>query len=167
MKITETYYFIHQEFDTNGKRESDNISFRNLLKEFEIDFHTRHPNRYGQFMFANSRTMMLLSKSCNARDDMIYGMDLIDGEFNPTINHEIEKADNIGQNIVVYAIDSAYQPLDEYGIPVIDGEKDIFPLTLLVDDSLKNGTLKLMYPSDDSSDEEWIPEPININVKSF
>lgn len=27
MEITEMYYFIHHEFDTNGRRESNNISF--------------------------------------------------------------------------------------------------------------------------------------------
>jgi hypothetical protein len=162
MEIKETYHFSPQSFDCNGKRTSDGVPFRDVLREFEYDFHSRHSNYYALYLFANSRTMLLLSRSCNARKNMIYGMELIDGEFDPNTNHFIEEASN-GENIVVYGIDSAFMQLDENGVPEIDEQKDIYPLTLLVDNRLKDGVLHLKYLDDDNSnDEDWATVPVNV-----
>ena len=167
MEIKETYHFSPQDFDSKGKRTSDGASFRDVLKGFEYDFHERHSNYYALYLFANSRTMLLLSHSCNARKNMIYGMELIDGEFDPNTNHFIEEASD-GKNIVVYGIDSAFMQLDENGVPKIDAQKGIYPLTLLVDNRLKDNVLHLKYLDDDNSnDEDWATVPTNIYENSY
>lgn len=162
MEIKETYHFSPYDFDSNGKRVSDGESFREILKEFEQDFHFRHSNHYALYLFANHGTMSLLSRSCNARENMIYGMELIDSEFDPITNHFIEEA-STKKNIVVYGIDSAFMVLDKNGIPVIDENKRIFPLTLLIDNELKDGILHLKYIDDDDQDDEFVFEPKEID----
>ena len=169
MEIKRTYCFSPRDFDINGKRVSDGIPFREILKGFEYDFHSRHSNYYALFLFANMQTMLLLARSCNANKNMIYGMDLIgvDGDFEPNINHRIEEASN-KKNIVVYGIDSAFMPLDENGISRIDEEKMIYPLTLLIDNNLNDGILHLKYLDDDNTnDDEDCVTPINVDENSF
>jgi len=163
MEIKETYYFSRQDFDIDGKRISDGIPFREVLKEFEYDFHARHPNYYALYLFANRPTMLILSRSCNANQNMIYGMDLIDGDFDPTTNHFVEEASS-KKNIVVYGIDSAFMPLDKNGVPTIEEQKMIYPLTLLVDDKIRDGVLYLKYlDDDDSKDEDEVFGTINVD----
>ena len=41
-EISETYYFNPDDFNEKGRRESDGLSFRDLIKDFEYDFHRRH-----------------------------------------------------------------------------------------------------------------------------
>jgi hypothetical protein len=167
MEIKETYHFLPRDFDINGKRVSDGTPFREILKEFERDFHTRHSNYYATFLFANSQMMLLLSRSCNAKENMIYGMDLIgvNGDFEPNINHRIEEASN-KRNIVVYGIDSAFMLPDKNGTPRIDEEKMIYPLTLLIDNNMKDGMLYLKYLDDDRNDEDCMT-PINVDENSL
>jgi len=163
MEIKETYYFSPRDFDINGKRVSDGTPFREILKEFEYDFHSRHSNHYALYLFANGNTMLLLSHSCNARKDMIYGMDLIDDDFDPDTNHIMEEV-GIPKYITVYGIDSAFMTLDKDGIPEIDEEKKIYPLTLLVDSKLKDGVLQLKYLDDDDDEEDLVTEPVDVEV---
>ncbi len=162
MEKKEIYHFSPHDFDSNGKRTSDGTSFREVLKEFERDFHAPYPNYYASFLVANYSTMLLLSRSCNAKENMIYGMDLIQNEFDPYTNHHIETA-STRENIVVYGIDSAFMVLDKNGIPVIDENKRIFPLTLLIDNELKDGILHLKYIDDDDQDDEFVFEPKEID----
>ena len=124
MEIKETYRFSPQEFDINGKRILDGVPFKEIRNEFEYDFHTRHSNYYATFLLANSQTMLLLSRSCNAKENMIYGMDLIEDNFDPNANHHIEEASN-KKNIVVYGIDSVFMLSDKNGIPRIDEKNDL------------------------------------------
>ena len=168
MEIKETYHFLPRDFDINGKRVSDGNHFREILKEFECDFHARHSNYYALFLFANTQTMLLLSRSCNAKENMIYGMDLIgvDSDFEPNINHLIEEASN-RKNIVVYGIDSAFMLPDKNGIPKIDEEKMIYPLTLLIDNNMKDGMLYLKYLDDDNENGEDCLIPINVDEKQI
>ena len=163
MEIKETYHFSPRDFDINGKRISDSVSFRNILKEFEYDFHERHPDYYALYLFANSRTMLILSHSCNAKENMIYGMEIINDEFDPNTNHFIEEASN-KKNIIVYGIDSVFMSPDKNGMPKIDEEKMIFPLTLLIDNKIKDDTLHLKYlDDDDRNDEDLVDEPIDVD----
>ncbi len=47
--------------------------------------------------------------------------------------------------------------LDEYGYPIFDEDGDIYPLTLLIDDTMRDGVLCLSVPtSDDGEDTEKI-----------
>ena len=166
MEIKETYYFSPCDFDRNGKKLSNGTPFKEILKEFEHDFHSRHSNYYALYLFANHSTMLLLSRSCNAKKNLIYGMEQIEDEFDPNTNHHIEKASN-KKNIIVYGIDSAFMPLDENGIPRIVEEKMIFPLTLLIDNNIRDGVLHLKYLDDEDSDEENINAPINIDENNL
>jgi hypothetical protein len=45
-EINETYSFNPDDFNEKGRRESDGLSFRDLVKDFEYDFHRRHSTEY-------------------------------------------------------------------------------------------------------------------------
>lgn len=154
-EIYEVFKFNPIGFDDNGHRMSDGLSFREVLKTFEYDFHSKHANEYALNMYANSDTMRLLSVSCNAAPFLIYGMDLTQGNaFHPTddpyVNHEVDK---YSKYITVYGIDSAFmKDYDENGYPVIDEDSDIYPLTLLTDNTMPDGELRLSTYTDDDGD---------------
>ena len=38
-EITETYYFTPSDFNEKGRRISDGVTFRDVVKDFERDFH--------------------------------------------------------------------------------------------------------------------------------
>ena len=159
--MNKIYHFSHFDFDSNGRRVSDGVPFREIVKEFERDFHFNHSHRYEHLIFANSRTMLLLSHSCNAKENLIYGSEVIDDYFvDPHTNHLIEEA-GTKEYIVVYGIDSAFMPFDKDGIARIDYDKKIFPLALLIDDKLSDGVIKLIY-KDDYEDDDWVTEPVDV-----
>ena len=57
--------------------------------------------------------------------------------------------------IFVYGIDSAFMTdFDEYGYPIIDENNDIYPLTLLVDSTMRDGVVRLAVPTLDGDNEE-------------
>lgn len=153
-EILETYTFNSEDY-RNGVRKADGKTFRDVVKEFEYDFHNRHSSEYALNLYANSATMHLLEKSCDAAPFLSYGMDLTQGDSfdavqDPFVNHAIEK---YSQNIIVYGIDSAYmETLD--GNAAIGEEKGIYPLTLLIDNSMRDGTLRLATPTSDDEREE-------------
>jgi hypothetical protein len=97
----------------------------------------------------------------------MYGMDLTQGKSfdaiqDPYVNHEMEKH---SANIYVYGIDSAFMTeFDEYGCPVLNEDSDIFPLTLLVDDTMRDNEVRLAVPTTDDGDET---EDVTINVPKF
>lgn len=167
-EISETYYFDPTVFNENGKTNHDGISFRMLVKEFERDFHGRHTTEYALNLYGNSQTMNLLARSCGAAPFLIYGMELtqgksFDAEKDPYVNHEM---DTYSQNTYVYGIDSAYMTeFDEYGYPIIDEENGIYPLTLLIDSSMRDGVLRLAAPTIDDDGEET--EEVIIDVPKY
>lgn len=153
-EIAETYTFNPKDYH-DGLRETDGKSFRDVIKEFKYDFHNRHSSEYALNLYANSATMYLLERSCKAIPFLSYGMDLTQGNAfdavqDPFINHAIEK---YSRNIIVYGIDSAYMETTD-GHIAIDEEKGIFPLTLLIDNSMRDGTLRLATPTSDDEGEE-------------
>lgn len=135
------------------------MTFRDVIKEYERDFHECHPSEYALNLYANSITMALLAKSNNAAPFLLYGMDLTQGNSfdaiqDPFVNHEMEQ---YGEKIYVYGIDSAFMTdFDEYGYPLLDEDSDIFPLTLLVDNTMRDGVLVLAVPTLDDGDETEI-----------
>lgn len=155
-EISETYYFNPDSFDERG-RDTDGVTFREAIKDFERDFHARHTAEYALNLYGNSSTMRLLAKSCDAAPFLMYGMDLtqgrtFDAEKDPHINHEMDKH---SKNIYVYGIDSTFMTeFDEYDYPIIDGEKRIFPLTLLIDDFMREGEVRLAVPTIDGDECE-------------
>lgn len=159
-EISITYYFIPADYDTNGRRIDDGMSFREVIKEFERDFHEVHSAEYAMNLYANSRTMNLLAKSCDAAPFLAYGMDLTQGtsfdpEKDPYINHKMDKYSKF---ICVYGIDSAFMTeSEENGYPILDEDSEIYPLTLLIDKTMRDGSVRLSTPStDDNSTEDVI-----------
>ena len=161
-----TYIFNPADYDSIGRRSNDGMSFRDVIKEFERDFHQMHPSYYALNLYANTRTMDLLAKSCKAAPFLIYGMDLtqghsFDADKDPFINHEM---DNNSNYVYVYGIDSAYMTeYDESGYPILDENSEIYPLTLLVDDTMQDGSIRLSSPTSDDDGEEpeiviYVPE---------
>lgn len=163
-EITETYYFVPSYFNEKGRRISDGVTFRDVVKEFERDFHERHSTEYALNLYANSQTMDLLARSNDAAPFLLYGMDLTQGESfdavqDPFINHEMDKH---SEKIYVYGIDSAFMTeYDEYGYPILNEDSDIYPLTLLVDNTMRDGELRLAVPTLDDGDDT---ENVTIDV---
>ena len=166
-EITETYYFTSSDFNEKGRRFDDGMTFRDVVKDFERDFHERHSTEYALNLYANSQTMDLLARSNDAAPFLLYGMDLTQGESfdavqDPFINHEMDKH---SEKIYVYGIDSAFMTeFDEYGYPILNEDSDIYPLTLLVDNTMRDGDLRLAVPTLDDGDET---ENVTIDVPQF
>lgn len=166
-ELFKTYYFNSADYDNRGRRKSDGMSFRDVVKGFEFDFHDTYSTEYALNLYSNSNTMSLLAKSNDAAPFLVYGMDLTQGKSfdaiqDPFINHEMEK---YSEKIYVYGIDSAFMTeFDEYGYPVLNGDGDIFPLTLLVDNTMRDGELRLAVPTSDDGDET---ENITVDVPQF
>ena len=167
-EISETYYFSPANYNEKGRRKTDGITFRDIIKEFERYFHECHSTEYALNLYANSNTMNLLAKSCNAAPFLVYGMNLtqgraFDAEKDPYINHQMDKHSDY---IYVYGIYSAFMTeFDENGYPIIDEDSDIYPLTLLVDDNMRDGTIRLAVPTLDDDDDEL--DPVTIDVPKF
>jgi hypothetical protein len=166
-ELYKTYYFDPADYDDRGRRKSDGKTFRDVVKEFEYDFHDTYSTEYALNLYANSLTMALLAKSKDAAPFLIYGMDLTQGKSfdavqDPFVNHEMEKH---SPNIYVYGIDSAFMTeFDEYGYPVLDENSDIYPLTMLVDNAMRDNEVRLAVPTMDDGDET---EDVTINVPQF
>ena len=166
-EIYKTYYFDPADYDNRGRRKSDGKTFRDVVKEFEYDFHDTFSTEYALNLYANSLTMALLAKSKDAAPFLIYGMDLTQGKsfdavLDPFVNHEMEK---YSSNIYVYGIDSAFMTeFDEYGYPVLDENSEIYPLTLLVDNTMRDNEVRLAVPTMDDGDET---EDVTIDVPQF
>jgi len=155
-EISETYHFFLDSFNEKGINR-DGVTFRDVIKDCERDFHARHSADYALNLYANSRTMNKLARSCDAAPFLLYGMNLtqgkvFDAEKDPCINHYMDK---FSQNIYVYGIDSAFMTdYDDYNYPIINVEKGIYPLTLLVDETMINGDVRLSVPTIDGDESE-------------
>ena len=166
-ELYKTYNFAPADYDDRGRRKSDGKAFRDVVKEFEYDFHDTYSTEYALNLYANSLTMALLAKSNDAAPFLVYGMDLTQGKSfdaiqDPFVSHEMEK---YSPNIYVYGIDSAFMTeFDEYGYPVLDEDSDIFPLTLLVDNTMRDDEVRLAVPTMDDGDET---EDVIIDVPKF
>jgi hypothetical protein len=108
--------------------------------------------------------MALLAKSNDAAPFLLYGMDLtqgpsFDAERDPYINHEMDKH---SKSIYVYGIDSAFMSeFDKFGYPIINEDSDIYPLTLLVDNTMRDDEVRLATPTFDDGDDA-VNVPIDV-----
>jgi hypothetical protein len=85
-----------------------------------------------------------------------------DAEQDPFINHEMDKH---SKHIYVYGIDSAFMTeFDEYGYPIFGENSDIYPLTLLIDKTMKDGDVRLAVPTLDDGEGT---EVVIIDVPKF
>jgi hypothetical protein len=111
--------------------------------------------------------MTLLAKSRDAASFLLYGMELTQGRSfdageDPRINQEMDKH---SEHIYVYGIDSAFMTeFDENGYPIIEGDSDIYPLTLLIDDNMPNDSIRLAVPTSEDTEES---EQIIINSPQY
>ena len=155
-ELYKIYYFDPADYDNRGRRKNDGKTFRDVVKEFEYDFHDTYSTEYALNLYANSLTMALLAKSKDAAPFLIYGMDLTQGKSfdavqDPFVNHEMEK---YSPSVYVYGIDSAFMTeFDEYGYPVLDEDSNIYPLTLLIDNTMRDNEVRLAVPTMDDGDE--------------
>lgn len=155
-EITKTYHFNPADYDERGRRKHDGMTFRDVVKGLEYDFHETYSTEYALNLYANARTMSLLARSNDAVPFLVYGMDLTQGSYfdainDPYANHEMEK---YSQSIYVYGIDSAFMTeFDETGYPILNEDTDIFPLTLLVDNDMRDDEIRLSVPSLDDGDK--------------
>ncbi len=163
-----TYRFNPADYDANGRRKNDGNTFREVVKEYERDFHQVHSSDYALNLYANSTTMGLLARSCDAAPFLVYGMDLTQGQTfdpdkDPFANHEMDKN---SKYIYVYGIDSAFMTeYDDNGYPILDENSEIFPLTLLVDDTMPEGTIRLSAPTSDDDGEDT--DDVIVGVPKF
>ena len=166
-ELSKKYYYSPSDFDTLGRRKSDGMTFRDVIKEFEYDFHETYSTEYALNLYASSKTMALLAKSNDAAPFLIYGMELTQGKTfdaiqDPYVNHEMEK---YSTKINVYGIDSAFMTdFDEDGYLILDEDSDIYPLTLLVDDTMRDDEVRLAVPTVDDDGET---EDVIIDVPKF
>lgn len=166
-ELSETFHFIPSDYDFGGINRKNGQTFRSFIAECEHSFHDLHSTEYAWMLYANSRTMYLLARSKGASENFIYGMELTKGKHfhpieDPFANDETDKR---SQSVTVYGIDSAFMTdCDVNGYPVIDEEKGIYPLTLLIDETMRDGTIRLAVP-DDSDTEEV--DPVTINIPYF
>jgi hypothetical protein len=79
-ELSKKYYYNPSDFNIFGRRKSDDVTFRNVIKEFEYDFHETYSTEYALNLYANSRTMALLAESNDAAPFLVYGMDLTQGK---------------------------------------------------------------------------------------
>lgn|SRR5574344_2892 len=160
-EVFETYRFIADRYNLRGRHIESGLRFRDWVKECEHDFHERHSSMYALIFYGNSATMRLLQMSCDANPCLLYGMDLYHGNcFDPAHDPKInQKIDKNSQYITVYGIDSAFMPINDIGVPEIDEDKGIWPLTLLIDKDMRDGEIRLSCPDDDDdeSDEAKVP----------
>lgn len=163
-ELSKTYYFNPTDYDNRGRRKSDGKTFRDVVKEFEYDFHDTYTTEYALNLYANSKTMDLLARSNDAAPFLLYRMDLTQGNSfdatnDPYINHEMDKH---SEKIYVYGIDSAFMTeFDEYGYPIFNEDSDVYPLTLLVSSTMRDIEVRLAVPTIDDGDDE---ENVTINV---
>ena len=168
-EISEIYHFNPDDFDERGRRKADGKTFRDVVKDFEYAFHGSHSTEYALNFYSNSQTMRLLAKSNDAAPFLAYGMDLFEGnafdaEKDAYANHQMDLR---SKNILVYGIDSAYMTeFDEFGYPVFGKEKGIFPLTLLIDETMSDGVVRLATPTSDD-DGELAPVTNNVPQKEY
>jgi hypothetical protein len=155
MKIAEFYTFKGDYFDKKGRRENDGISFRDIVKGFEEEFHKKYAPYYANCFVANLKTMMYLERSfrsscgCSLKKSEKYhfGGDVINGEL--TFDVAQKMADAKGRTLTG-------------GIDVYYDEE---PLWLFTDSDMLDNTVKLMYmPVSDDDDEDEAPIPVGFGV---
>lgn len=86
---------------------------------------------------------------------------IMENRFNPIKDPEINhKIDGFSQSITVYGIDSAFMKPNSLGIPDINEDEGIWPLTLLIDNKMENGEIRLSCPDNDDEGDEEVTVPV-------
>ena len=152
MTFTETNNFQGYKYDNHGFHIDNGVFFLDTLKEWEIDFHSKHPICFANHLYANNSTMVLLNKCLILSSNESCGMELINGEIDFETDDLISKYSKIN---TIYGINSEIQV-----------NKDE-PIWLIIDDKIMDGTVKLKFIPDDDPDENEIPVPTErIKLKS-
>lgn len=142
MTVKETYPFEPNNFINNGLHKfKSTILFIDFIRESEKYFHSKHYPLCANTLLANSKTLRILNACFNESENVIHGMESVDGELDLEMNLKI--ADH-SENEMVFAIERF--------------DDDDEPLFLVSDDAYSDGVFVLKYISDD--DEKNISEKI-------
>ena len=144
MIAQEIYKFNRNNYNDDGFNIEDGSFLMDTVKEWEMDFHKKHPVCYANYLFSNDSTMILFNKCLNLDSNENCGMDLIEGQIDLDTNLKIEE---YSQSKIIYGIGSE-----------IEENKDE-PLFLVINEKIIDGTVVLKYIPDDDSDEVEIPVP--------
>ena len=52
-ELSKKYYYNPSDFDLLGRRKSDGMTFRDVIKEFEYDFHETYSTEYALNLYAS------------------------------------------------------------------------------------------------------------------
>lgn len=74
-EISETYYYTSADFDNQGRRLSNSMTLKDVIKDFERAFHKVHTTEYALNLYANSQTMALLAKYSYGNSIWLYWWD--------------------------------------------------------------------------------------------
>lgn len=121
------YKFSPRDFDKNGFGKDGSL-FSDYVQECEGNFRTRFSPFYPNYFYGNHSVMILL-KQCHESDPSNdWGMDLINGQADISVNSEIDTYSSRG---LIYAMGSA--------------GNDDEPMYLVVDEKMRDGIFLLKY----------------------
>lgn len=149
MIASEIYKFELNQYDKEGVNTETGVYFMLQIKEWEIDFHKKHPFYFANTLTANPSFMILLNRCLDLGNKQQCGMDYIDGEIDLDVSLEIESHSEVK---TVYAIGSE-----------IEGNEDE-PLLLMVDDRMRDGSVLLEYTEDSEDEEDETLVPIDSDM---
>jgi hypothetical protein len=143
----EIYRYQRTKYNTEGIHVEDGSFFLETIKEWERNFHNKHPYCYADYLFANNSTMILLNRCFDLSENETCGMDLIDGQIDLDTSLEIGK----------------YSPVETtYAIGSDHNEDE--PLMLIIDNKLPDGVVILKYLPENDSEVVEIPVPVEKDV---
>lgn len=143
MIIQEIYTYPKEQYDGEGVNIENDKLFLESIRDWEEDFHEKHPHCYANYLLANDAAMKLIDICLDLDDDQHCGMDLIDGKVDVDANMEME---TYSKTKTVYALGSQ-----------LDGNEEE-PIFLIIDDSIADGVVYLKYvPDEDREREDEVP----------
>jgi hypothetical protein len=139
MAPMETYRFDQSDYDDNGRHKlRSEFLFTDFIVECEQLFHQRFGPYHANALFGNGNVHRLIKSCINDTDNVIFGMEGVDGDFDVDLNLKLE---SYSADQTVYAIGSG-----------IEGRDDE-PLLLVSDNSFSNNQFALKLVSDNESDD--------------
>jgi hypothetical protein len=142
MVLQQTYTFTPADYNCEGINCHDRSFFLQTIKDWELDFHRKHPHCFADHLFANNNTMKLIHNSLGLDSTQECGMELIDGEVNMEAHMEMETYSSVQ---TIYALGSEIpENLEE-------------PLLLIIDHNLPDGAVQLKYIPENDQEAEDVP----------
>ena len=137
MVLLETYRFDRTDYDNGRHRVNPEFLFTDFIVECERRFHQKFGPLYANAILANANVLLLIRSCFDDNDNLFFGMESVDGDFDIDENMKIE---SYSANQTVYALGSG-----------IDGRDDE-PVLLVSDGSFNNYQFALKHIPDNDSD---------------